>query len=230
MPKQALLLALITLLYGGSTFAQGGPCSVQSDKLACALPQEFGTGLAFGDVLNPVGQHAAHFSVGTSDFAATIKPLTQDISRQANLLPIASPSSGVVLVYDKSINSFTTATDSLGPVLGERAETVGRHHLFIGFSYQFFNFDKLDGINLNNFPAVLTHTDDNQGQHQHRSRQSSEYVFHLRPLGYQQSQWLRVRSRPNRYSELHQSQSEPIHELHHFRIDEAHRCFRDHSD
>jgi hypothetical protein len=161
MPKQALLLALITLLYGGSTFAQG-PCSSQSDKLACALPQEFGTGLAFSDVLNPVGQHAAHFSVGTSDFAATIKPLTQDISRQANLLPIASPSSGVVLVYDKSINSFTTATDSLGPVLGERAETVGRHHLFVGFSYQFFNFNKLDGIDLNNFPAVLTHTDDNR--------------------------------------------------------------------
>ncbi len=159
MPKQALLLALITLLWSGSAFAQG-PCSSQSDKLACALPQEFGPGLAFTSVLEPVGRHAAHFSVGTSDFAATIKPLTQDISRQANLLPIASPSSGVVLVYDKSINSFTTATDSLGPVLGERAETVGRHHLFIGFSYQFFNFNKLDGINLNNFPAVLTHTDD----------------------------------------------------------------------
>jgi hypothetical protein len=160
MPKQALLLALITLLWSGSAFAQGGPCSSQSDKLACALPQEFGPGLAFSGVLEPVGRHPAHFSVGTSDFAATIKPLTQDISRQANLLPIASPSSGVVLVYDKSINSFTTATDSLGPVLGERAETVGRHHLFIGFSYQFFNFNKLDGINLNNFPAVLTHTDD----------------------------------------------------------------------
>src|ERR1700733_10201256 len=162
MQKQVLLLALITLLWSGSAFAQGGPCLSQSGTLACALPQEFGAGLAFDDVLAPIGQHPAHFSVGTSDFSATIKPLTQDISRQANLLPIASPSSGIVLVYDKSINSFTTATDSLGPVLGERAETVGRHHLFIGFSYQFFNFDKLDGINLNNFPAVLTHTDDNR--------------------------------------------------------------------
>jgi hypothetical protein len=162
MPKQALLLALITLLWSGSAFAQSGPCSSQSNKLACALPQEFGPGLAFSGVLEPVGSHPAHFSVGTSDFGATIKPLTQDISRQANLLPIASPSSGVVLVYDKSINSFTTATDSLGPVLGERAETVGRHHLFVGFSYQHFDFNKLDGINLHNFPAVLTHTNDNR--------------------------------------------------------------------
>ena len=160
MLKQALLLGLLILLWSGSAFAQG-PCSSQSSNLACALPQEYGTGLAFNNVLDRVGRHPAHFSVGTSDFAATIKPLTQDISRQANLLPIASPSSGVVLVYDRSINSFVTATDSLGPVLGERAETVGRHHLFLGFSYQFFDFDKLDGINLHNFPAVLTHTDDN---------------------------------------------------------------------
>jgi Putative MetA-pathway of phenol degradation len=160
MPKQALLLALITLLWSGSALAQNGPCGTQSNKLACALPQEFGPNLAFSSVLGDVGRHPAHFSVGTSDFGATIKPLTQDISRQVNLLPIASPSSGIVLVYDKSINSFTTATDSLGPVLGERAETVGRHHLFVGFSYQFFNFDKLDGIDLHNFPAVLTHTDD----------------------------------------------------------------------
>src|ERR1700753_2868021 len=102
MSKQALLLALITLLWGSSAFAQTaeGPCATQSNKLACALPQEFGPGLAFSGVLEPVGRHAAHFSVGTSDFSATIKPLTQDISRQANLLPIASPSSGVVLVYD----------------------------------------------------------------------------------------------------------------------------------
>lgn len=162
MPKQALLLALITLLWSGSAFAQSGPCASQSSKLACALPQEFGPGLAFSSVLGDIGTHPRHFSVGTSDFGATIKPLTQDISRQVNLQPIASPSSGIVLVYDKSINSFTTATDSLGPILGERAETVGRHHLFIGFSYQFFNYDKLDGINLNNFPAVLTHTADNQ--------------------------------------------------------------------
>jgi hypothetical protein len=30
----------------------------------------------------------------------------------------------------------------------------------VGFSYQYFNFDKLDGVKLNSFPNVLTHTDD----------------------------------------------------------------------
>jgi hypothetical protein len=52
------------------------------------------------------------------------------------------------------------STDSLGPILGERAETVGRHRLFLGFSYQFFDFDRIDDVNLRSFPAVLVHRDD----------------------------------------------------------------------
>jgi hypothetical protein len=157
MVKQVAFAALVILLTGAGAFAQTGPCSAQSNKLACALPQEYGSDRAFTGVLEPVGGHPFHF---ITDFSATLKPLTQDIGRQANLLPLASPSSGVVLIYDPSVKTFVTSTDSLGPILGERAETVGRHHLFVGFSYQFFNFDKLDGVNLNNFPAILTHTDD----------------------------------------------------------------------
>jgi hypothetical protein len=159
MAKLAALASLIFFLSCSSAFGQG-PCSVQSSKLACVIPQEYGTGGAFNQVLDSYGGssfHAFHF---VSDFTATLEPLTADIGRQANLLPLASPSSGVVLLYDPSVKTFVTGTDSLGPILGERAETIGRHRLFIGFSYQFFNFDKLDGINLQNFPAVLTHTDD----------------------------------------------------------------------
>jgi hypothetical protein len=129
----------------------------QSSKLACVLPQEYGTGVAFNHVLEPFGGHPFHYQ---SDFSTTLKPLTADIGRQANLLPLASPSSGIILVYDSTLKTLVIGTDSFGPILGERAETVGRHRLFIGMSYQFFDFDKIDGVNLNNFPAVLTHTDD----------------------------------------------------------------------
>jgi hypothetical protein len=157
MVKPALLLILVVLSGCAGAYAQG-PCSSQSSKLACMVPQEYGSDIAaFNQVLYPVGGHAFHF---VSDFTATLKPLTEDIGRQSNLLPLASPSSGVVLTYDPSLKTFVTSSDSLGPILGERAETVGRHRLFIGFSYQFFDFDKLDGINLHNFPAVLTHTND----------------------------------------------------------------------
>lgn len=158
-------MAILGGLFAVSAFGQG-PCFVQSSNLACKIPQEYGAGAvagfkpgSFSGVLYPVAGHPVHFR---DDFAvSTLQPLTAGIGREANLLPLASPSSGVVLVYDPSLKTLVTGTDSLGPVLGERAETVGRHHLFIGFSYQFFNFDQLDGVNLRNFPVRLTHTDDN---------------------------------------------------------------------
>jgi Putative MetA-pathway of phenol degradation len=166
-----MIIRFVGVVILGSLFAitalAQGPCFVQSSNLACVISQEYGAGPAafsggqpkgsFSQVLEPFGGHPIHFS---NEFAVTLQPLTAEIGREANLLPLASPSSGVVLVYDPSLKTLVTGTDSLGPVLGERAETVGRHHLFIGFSYQFFNFDQLDGVNLNNFPAVFTHTDD----------------------------------------------------------------------
>src|SRR5271168_3362854 len=158
MAKRASLAILVFFCGCISTYAQG-PCSKQSAKLGCALTEEYGSGAAFDNVLFPVGGHPFHF---VSDFSATLRPLVTDIGRQANLLPLASPSSGVVLLYDPSLKTFVTGTDSLGPILGERAETIGRHRLFVGFSYQFFDFDKLDGINLQDFPAILTHTDDSR--------------------------------------------------------------------
>lgn len=158
MVRPAVVVTLLVLFRCTSAFAQG-PCSVQSSKLACGILQEYGSSGAFQEVLHPVGGHPFHF---ISDFSTALQPLTAVIGRQANLLPLASPSSGIILVYDPALKTLVTGTDSLGPILGERAETVGRHRLFIGFSYQFFNFDKLDGINLSSFPAILTHTDDSR--------------------------------------------------------------------
>jgi hypothetical protein len=175
MRTQYLLIALSVFLFvGGPAFAQG-PCSSQSSKLACVIPQEYGVNVPaagqplpetfnFGEVLydapNPSGKnfHKFHYA---SEFGTQIGPLTSAIGRQANLLPLASPSSGVLLTYDPSLKTFAVSTDSsLGPILGERGETVGRHKLFIGFSSQFFDFDRIDGVNLRGIPAVLPHTDD----------------------------------------------------------------------
>jgi Putative MetA-pathway of phenol degradation len=153
-----------------SVFAQQltGPCTVQSGKLACVIPQEYGVvsnqPISFNGVLysyqgppRVMDFHPGHFA---SDFSTTLSPLTGDIARQANLLPLASPSSGVLLTYDPSLKTFVVSTDSLGPILGERGDTIGRHKLFLGFSYQYFNFDQIDGINLRSVPAVFAHRPD----------------------------------------------------------------------
>jgi hypothetical protein len=142
-----------------------GPCTVQSSRLACVIPEEYGVvsnrPTSFNGALYSYGAgdtHPGHFA---SDFSTTLSPLTGDIARQANLLPLASPSSGVLLTYDPSLKTFVVSTDTLGPILGERGDTIGLHKLFVGFSYQYFNFDKIDGINLRNVPAVFAHRLDN---------------------------------------------------------------------
>ena len=46
---------------------------------------------------------------------------------------------------------------SFGPVLTDRAETLGKRRIFVGVSYEYFDFDKADNVNLKNFGAVYTH-------------------------------------------------------------------------
>jgi hypothetical protein len=163
MKKRAVLIILLGACLGCvMAFAQG-PCPAGSGKLACVIPLEYGFGekgepfSAAGDGVFANHEHEGHFN---NSIGALLGPVTKEIGRQANLLPLASPSSGVILTYDPSLKTFVASTDSLGPILGERAETVGRHRLFIGFSYQFFNFDKIDSVNLHDFPVFLVHAPD----------------------------------------------------------------------
>jgi Putative MetA-pathway of phenol degradation len=161
MIKRALFAVCVGLLLAGSSAFGWGPCSSANGKLACVIPQEYGADqpFAFSQTgLFAFQGHEGHFDASILN---AFRPLTAEIGRQANLLPLASPSSGFVLTYDPSLKTFVTSNDSLGPILGERAETVGRHHLFVGFSYQFFNFNKIDSVDLHNIPVVLTHAEDN---------------------------------------------------------------------
>jgi len=177
MRKPFVFVGLLATIFSGmSVFAQG-PCSVQSSKLACVIPQEYGFAAApggqripnFNNVLYdapvsplaPPGIRNSHPGHYVSDFSGQLASLAGAIGRQANLLPIASPSSGVLLTYDPSVKTFVISTNSLGPILGERGDTIGRHKLFVGFSYQYFNFDKIDHVNMRNIPAIQAHRPDN---------------------------------------------------------------------
>jgi len=132
-----------------------------SKKLVCLIPQIYGP-FGFGTAPDPTQSvlytgdfHAAHFG---TDFLATFAPINQAVGIQVSQLPIASPSSGITFTFDKVTKLETPATDeSLGPILGERAGTIGRKRLFVGFSYQDFNFSTIDGQHISNIPTVLQH-------------------------------------------------------------------------
>lgn len=67
--------------------------------------------------------------------------------------PVTVSSIGVLLVYDKAGNP-SEESENLGSVLTERGSTLGRHKLFLAFTYQRFIFKTIDNITLSDLPSV----------------------------------------------------------------------------
>lgn len=81
------------------------------------------------------------------------------LASQLSQLPIATAVSGSGLVFN---SIFPESTDSLGTILTQRGETIGRHRFFASFSYQRFSFDDLDGHSLNNLKLLNPDAKTNQ--------------------------------------------------------------------
>lgn len=151
MIKTALVFALCFV--SSNLLAQGVcPATTRSSNLICVIPQLYGP----GGLTLPNPFHKAHFD---SDFEASFTPLTAAIGTELTVLPIASPASGFTFAFDPSAGVVSRSAESFGPVLAERAETIGRHKFYLAFSYQRFGFDTIDGVNLNRLPATFTHVD-----------------------------------------------------------------------
>jgi len=127
------------------------------DKLAFLIPHLFGpTGLVVdSEATLPNGQtHSAHFN---SAFQAEFTQFNVAIASQLTGLPIPTPASGFTYTLDPGLGLFTRSTNSFGPILADRADTVGRHKLSVGVHYQRFTFDTIEGVDLGDVPAVFTH-------------------------------------------------------------------------
>ena len=102
-----------------------------------------------GGPLDDTSGHEVHFQASS---LRSFGPINAEIGVQVSQLPIASPVAGFTFSA-----GVITPVNYFGPVLTDRAETLGKGKIFLGLSYQYFNFDKADGIDLKNFNAVLTH-------------------------------------------------------------------------
>ena len=147
-----VLTILVFLVSCTSSQAQA-VCGAPSDRLVCVLPQLFNSQ---GGVNLPNQAHHAHFD---NDFEGNTAALTASVGTELTSLRLASPASGVIFTFDKTLGVMKRSTESYGPILGERAETLGRHRVFFAATYQFFPFSTLDGIDLKHVPAVYRHVD-----------------------------------------------------------------------
>jgi len=125
---------IITALAGllGSTGASAQTSMCGNTKLSCLLPTAFHT--------NPPTFNFFNEAFGT----------------QIGQLPLATPASGFTFTFDKKTAVYTASTESFGPLLAERAETIGRRKAYLAFTYQRFAFSDLDGNDLTNLPILFS--------------------------------------------------------------------------
>ena len=155
----------VCLLMAASASHASAQTTVQSTSptLAELLQNVYGPhGLTVdSDAVLPDGStHSAHFN---GSFQSEFGRINIALVRQIGALPIPSPASGFTYAFDNSTGTFVRSTQSFGPVLADRAETIGRSRFAFGYGLQQFSFETFDGLRLSHIPAVFTHDDFNLG-------------------------------------------------------------------
>ena len=102
----------------------GGP--IADPKLGQLIPLVYGEDGLIVDslaVLPDGSTHAAHFD---SAFQQEFGQFNVALATQLLTVPFPSPASGYTYEFDESLGVFTRSTQSFGPILTERAETIGK--------------------------------------------------------------------------------------------------------
>ena len=156
MARKAILLAALAAL--------ASPAALRADdKLAFLIPDLYGSrGLIVNsEALLPDGStHSAHFN---SAFQAEFTQFNISLASQLASVPLPSPASGFTYELDPALGVFKRSTQSFGPILAERSETIGRKKFSLGVNYQYFTFDSIEGVDIHNVPAVFTHDNASPG-------------------------------------------------------------------
>jgi hypothetical protein len=130
-------LLFMCLLVGGAVCPRAEAqinCTQASAKLACLIPNAL-------NLTTPSSQNLGF--------------LNEAVGSQLGDLPLASPASGIIYTIDPKLNLPVPSNDTLGPVLVQRAETIGKHKIYFAVTYQFFNFKDIDGLSLTSLPILL---------------------------------------------------------------------------
>ena len=98
--------------------------------------------------------HSAHF---TSSFQSDFSQFNTALVGALVSVPLPSPASGFTYRFDPSLGVFQRTTTSFGPILADRSETIGAGRLAMGFAFQRFTYDSIEGLDLDTIPAVFTH-------------------------------------------------------------------------
>ena len=157
MPR-ALVAASLWLFCSAATFAQEPfNLAVQVDNLSSIFTRLYGpNGLIVDSLTVLLGgdSHSGHFN---ADFQSEFVLFGTALTSKLVSVPLPSLASGFTYEFDPSLGVFNRTTQSFGPILAERAETIGANRTSFGFTFQRLSFDTIEKLDLDLIPAVFTH-------------------------------------------------------------------------
>jgi hypothetical protein len=144
MKRYALQLLLLAVFTSSAAWGQIN-CATgsASTKLVCEFPVSTGV-LANSTAL---GGSSSLSAQGNATGVATA--LNVAIATQLSQLPLAGASAGTVLTYK---NGVPETFNNLGPILVDRAQTIGRNRFFWGFTASQYVFTNIDSQSLRSLP------------------------------------------------------------------------------
>ncbi len=144
------------------------------DGLATLVSDLILKGITLPGADNPGRPHAGHFTLGNPTFGgsqgasqadaasiAAVEAFADRLRSQFANFPLGSSTGGFTFSFDEGSGVYTRNTQSFGPAFTERAMTVGRKKLSVGFNYQHSSFDTFAGNELRDgsISFYLPHTD-----------------------------------------------------------------------
>jgi hypothetical protein len=160
--RRVIAGAIVALLAGaGSASAQDHPynVAVQVTELWRIFKDLYGPEGLVVNSLTPLPSGATHSSHFNSGFESEFSQFGTALTSQIVSLPLPPPASGFTYQFDPALGVFSRTTTNFGPILSERAETIGARRISLGFAYQRLSFDSIEGMSLSSVPAVFTHDD-----------------------------------------------------------------------
>ncbi len=123
---------------------------VAAQNLADLIPTLFGTRIVLAPPPPGFPSHEAHFLDDSLALAGTGRTLDQSLIEQLSSVPLVSAAGSFTYTLDPTLGTFTRSTESFGPLFTDRAQTIGRGKLNVGFNYLQASYDKLDDLELDN--------------------------------------------------------------------------------
>jgi len=142
----------VALVAAALIFSVGGAPRAQAGDLSSLLTELYGgDGITLADT-----GHQAHFNAtGLNE----LNGLSEDLAAGLGIFAFNSTVSSYT--FDLELGVPVRTTESLGPILSERATTLGRNRFTVGFSYFNVDFKRFEGDELDDLTLYFTHRDAN---------------------------------------------------------------------